>query len=48
MSMIKRLIDDVYADYEDGKTVKDICRKYNITSEMVDEIIKLMSNGEES
>lgn len=46
MSMIKRLIDDVYADYEDGKTVKDICKKYRITEDMVNEIIKLMSNEE--
>ena len=48
MSYIKRWIDDVFADYEDGKTVNELAKKYKVSKDQIEEVIRLMSNEEES
>lgn len=48
MSYIKRWIEDIYTDLEDGKTVEEICKKYHTTKENVEEVAKLMNIEEES
>jgi len=41
MSNIKRLLDDMEVDYENGMTKEEIRQKYNVPMRMVDDMITL-------
>ena len=43
MSYIKRHIEDVYDDYVQGVPVDELCKKYQVTVEMVNEIVAIMT-----
>ena len=45
MSRIKRLLDDMMADWEDGLTVGEIMEKYQVSSYVVEDMIHIYEEG---